>query len=219
MITFTFQNGTLQSMPDEFQKGIDENQKAFGLDLHPETIDRLEAYYRIVMERNPLLHLVGPCSAAEFATRHVLESLTLLKHLPIAAMFADVGSGGGLPAIPCLIAREDLRGRLIESKEKKAEFLRTTVERLGLAGRAEVIGKQFSETDAGGSEFVTCRALDRFADHLRKLIKWSGLRSILFFGGTPMGRLLHDYGVDATAELMPLSEQRCLFIAEGRTRA
>lgn len=205
-------------MTDKFLKAIAENEGAFGLNLKPETIDRMAAYYDLVMEHNPLVHLVAPCSPAEFATRHVLESLTLLKHLPDGAAFADVGSGAGLPAIPCLIARDDLKCRLIESKEKKAEFLSAAVELLGLSERGEVVGKQFSEADAGEAEFVTCRALDRFAEHLRRLIKWSGGRSLLLFAGEQMGQLLNESGVDADSELMPLSERRYLYIAKRRER-
>lgn len=203
-------------MQDDFLKAIAENQAVFDLDLGPETIDKLAAYYDLVMERNPRLHLVGPCSPAEFATRHVLESLTLLKHLPGGAVLADVGSGAGLPAVPCLIARGDLKAKLIESKAKKAEFLKEILKALDLAERAEVVGKQFSETDAGAARFVTCRALDRFTDHLQRLLRWSGQRSLLLFGGEQIGRLLEDYGVKAVPELMPLSERRYLYIASRK---
>ena len=64
----------------------------------------LADYYELVQANNPLLHLVAPSSPEEFAVRHVLESLALLKFLPERAKFADVGAGAGLPSIPCLIA-------------------------------------------------------------------------------------------------------------------
>jgi 16S rRNA (guanine(527)-N(7))-methyltransferase RsmG len=190
-----------------------ENQAAFGLELERPVCERLADYYDAVMECNELLHLVAPTSPEQFATRHLLESLTLLKHLPKGVRFADVGSGGGLPAIPCLIAREDLRARLIESKEKKAGFLKGAIDRLDLAERAEVIGKQFAETDPGDVEFVTCRALDKFPEHLRRLIKWSLGRSLLFFGGEQIRLGLQEQNLEAIPELMPLSERRYLFAA------
>jgi 16S rRNA (guanine527-N7)-methyltransferase len=197
----------------ELTKAIAENQGRFGLELKAETIKRLADYYDLVMEHNRLLHLVAPCPPEEFATRHVLESLTLLKYLPHGAAFTDVGSGGGLPAIPCLIVREDLKARMIESKEKKAVFLKIAVDQLDMGGRAEVIGKQFSETDPGNAEFITCRALDKFAEHLGRLIQWSQGRSLLFFGGEQIGQQLQEYGVRPVPELMPLSERRYLFVA------
>ena len=106
----------------EFVQAIKTHQAAFGLKLSDQIIDRLADYYDSVQEHNPLLHLVGPCSPEEFAIRHILESLTLLEHLPNTAKFADVGAGAGLPSIPCLLVREDLTSVLIESKEKKTKF-------------------------------------------------------------------------------------------------
>src|SRR5262245_63592218 len=105
-------------MRPEFISAIRSNQAAFGIAISEEAIERLADYFELVQAGNPLLHLVAPCSAEEFATRHILESLTLLEHLPPNARFADVGAGAGLPSIPCLIARDDLRATLIESKEK-----------------------------------------------------------------------------------------------------
>jgi 16S rRNA G527 N7-methylase RsmG len=58
------------------------HQIAFGLELDSATVERLAAYYGLVMEANPLLYLVGPSSAEEFAIRHILESLTFLNYFP-----------------------------------------------------------------------------------------------------------------------------------------
>src|SRR3954454_483659 len=109
-------------MREEFIQAIRTHQTAFGVDLSDPAIERLAGYYELVMEHNPLLHLIGPCSPEEFAIRHILESLTLLEYLPRGAKFVDVGAGAGLPSIPCLLVREDLKAVLIESKEKKVGF-------------------------------------------------------------------------------------------------
>src|SRR5436190_11472011 len=107
----------------EFEKAIGREAAAFDLTLSESQIQRLSDYYALVMKWNARLHLTAPCSPQEFATRHVLESLLLLKHLPPKASFIDVGSGAGLPAIPCLLARDDLTATLIESSQKKGVFL------------------------------------------------------------------------------------------------
>jgi 16S rRNA G527 N7-methylase RsmG len=57
--------------------------------------------------------------------------------LPVKAKFADVGTGAGLPSIPCVIARADLRGVLIESKIKKAMFLEKVLVKCNLASASE----------------------------------------------------------------------------------
>ena len=197
----------------EFINAIKSNQNAFGLELSDETIASLADYYELVQQHNPILHLVAPCSPEEFATRHILESLTLLKHLPTGAGFADVGAGAGLPSIPCLIAREDLRAVLIESKEKKSSFLNTAVQALKIDERAEIVTRQFSEVKKpDGIQFVTCRALDKFTEKIRQLIKWSGKSTMLFFGGPTLGYEMRKIGMKSKEELMPGSDRRFLFI-------
>src|SRR5215218_5716571 len=107
-------------MPEKFIETIENLQSEFGLNLAKDKIERLAVFYELVRKHNPILHLVAPAPEEEFAVRHILESLTLLEFLPAKSSFADVGAGAGLPSIPCLLAREDLRGVLIESKLKKA---------------------------------------------------------------------------------------------------
>src|SRR5215212_11230859 len=109
---------------DEFDKALAEHSAAFDVRLDDGVRARLCDYFEAVTRWNARLHLVAPCAPAEFATRHVLESLLALPHISKGASFVDVGSGAGLPAIPCLVVREDLSATLVESSEKKAVYLR-----------------------------------------------------------------------------------------------
>jgi len=195
----------------EFQKAIITDQSQYGFELSEKEIERLGVYYEFVLEHNELLHLVGPCSAEEFARRHILESLTMLRYLPEKALIADIGSGSGLPAVPCLIVREGLRANLIESKEKKAVFLHEACEKLGLTDRVKIINKQFEEAEIGGADLVSCRALDKFTQKLPKILRWSKGRKKLFFGGPNLREELIKQGCRVEEELMPFSEQRYLF--------
>ena len=201
-------------MRKEFISAITERQSLFGLELADNKIERLADHFELVLEHNPFLHLVAPCSAEEFAVRHVLESLTLLDHLPQNAHFADVGTGAGLPSIPCVIVRNDLRAVLIESKEKKTRFLESTVAELGIADRVEIINRQFSETTLTGVSLITCRALDRFVDVVPRLLKWGKGRSFAFFGGPAVGDALARSKIPFTKKLMPLSDQRFIYSFE-----
>jgi 16S rRNA (guanine527-N7)-methyltransferase len=199
-------------MREQFIQAIKTNQPAFGLNMNVETIERLADYYELVQKHNPVLHLVGPCTPEEFAVRHVLESLELLEHLPQKALFADVGTGAGLPSIPCLLVRADLKAVLIESKEKKAGFLENTVNALGISDRAAIVNRQFTEAEPLGAEYITCRALDRFVEVLPKLIRWGKGRPLLLFGGPVLQTALEKNGIEFGSRLMPLSEQRFLFV-------
>jgi 16S rRNA (guanine527-N7)-methyltransferase len=198
-------------MREKFIEALETNQNLFGLNLTKDKIFVLAKYFELVHQHNEILHLVAPCSPEEFATRHILESLTVLEFLPENARFADVGTGAGLPAIPCLITREDLRGVLIESKLKKAKFLEEVLAECSLKSRAEIINRQFEEIQKPDVSYVLCRALDKFTQKLPKLLKWAGKSKLLFFGGNSLRDELQKNGVKFTEMLMPLSEQRFLF--------
>ena len=196
---------------NSFEQSLIANQGSFNLDLPTETISRLGEYYSLLTRWNDRLHLVAPCSAEEFAVRHILESLMLLPHLPSNARVADIGSGAGLPIIPCLIARSDLRATLIESSQKKSVFLREASNQLHL--QSTIIARPFEQVAPPSVQFVTCRALDQFMQKLPALINWAGDRTLLLFGGETLREELRKANVNFEAFLIPQSEKRFLFLA------
>lgn len=189
---------------ERFEQSLSSQMASYDVDLSSETLTQLTGYYRLLTRWNDRLHLVAPCEPEEFATRHVLESLLLLKHLPQHAKIADVGSGAGLPIIPCLIARPDLEATLIESSQKKAVFLREALNAVGR--KATIIARRFEEIDTPAVTFVSCRALDQFRDKVSILIDWAPKgATLLLFGGE--GLL-----PNAKKFLIPQSEKRFLFV-------
>ena len=198
---------------DEFDKALAENSPAFGLDLNEEARARLGEYFGHVSRWNPRLHLVAPCAPAEFATRHALESLLAVRFISEGAAFVDVGSGAGLPAIPCLVARPDLSATLVESSQKKAVFLRETLAALALSERARVEASRFEKVKPPRADFLTCRALERFTEVLPALVEWSaGIPVLLLFGGESLRERLEKLPVSFEQLLVPTSERRFLFV-------
>lgn len=198
---------------DKFSSAIKEQAPRYGLQLTDAEIARLREYYEQVMAWNTRLHLVAPCSPAEFATRHVLESLLALAHLPAGSRIVDVGSGAGLPVIPCLIVRPDLSATLIESSPKKAIFLREALRRVGAQKRAEVAVERFEKLPTPSADFVTCRALDRFTEMFCELVEWSPPTStLLFFGGDSLREQIEKASLVYKAIRIPESERRFFFI-------
>jgi 16S rRNA (guanine527-N7)-methyltransferase len=165
------------------------------------------------MTWNTRLHLVAPCSPAEFATRHVLESLLALTRLEEDARVVDIGSGAGLPIIPCLIVRPNLRATLIESSQKKAVFLRETLRRIVANSKAVVVAERFEKMVVPDADYVTCRALDRFTEMFQRIIEWSTPTStLLFFGGDSLREQIEKAALVYKAIRIPESERRFLFI-------
>jgi 16S rRNA (guanine527-N7)-methyltransferase len=195
-----------------FDQALAAHKQSYGIELSPETEKQLGDYYSLLTRWNKRLHLVAPCSAEEFATRHVLESLLLLKLLSSHAQVADVGSGAGLPIIPCLLAKPDLTATLIESSQKKSVFLREALNQLGISGQAKIIARPFEEVEAPQVDFVTCRALDEFMNKVGSLVKWAPtISTLLFFGGETLREQLQRLGLAYSEMLIPMSDRRYLF--------
>jgi 16S rRNA (guanine527-N7)-methyltransferase len=198
-----------------FTSVLQERAWEFGIELPKDTVRALGDYYALLSRWNDRLHLVAPCDPEEFATRHVLECLLILRFLPSGSSFVDVGSGAGLPAIPCVIARDDLSVTMIESSQKKSVFLREAVSQLRIGDRGTVISKRFEDAAPIDVPFVTCRALDQFKSKLSGLIDWAPPQStFLLFGGNALRRQLDSQRAHYTEFLIPSSERRFLFIVE-----
>jgi 16S rRNA (guanine527-N7)-methyltransferase len=201
-----------------FRDSLLSAMPAYGVELSPEMQEQFAAYYELLLRWNERLHLVAPCAPEEFALRHVLESLTLINHLPHGAKVADVGSGAGLPGIPCLIARPDLMVTLIESSQKKSVFLREALKTIGALKRANIISTPFEESVAPGVEFVTCRALDDFTSKLPALIHWAPAGgTLLLFGGENLRQELLALNFEVNESLLPGSQKRFLFKVQRRS--
>lgn len=204
-------NTTAQT--DKFRDTLQSEAGAYGVSLSAEALAGLSQYYELLILWNPRVHLVAPCTPQEFAMRHILESLVLLKYLPGDARVAEVGAGAGLPILPCLIVRPDLRAVLIEASKKKAVFLREALTQTGTSARASVIDERFESLVAPQVGFVTCRALERFDEMVPHLLEWAPAKAtLLLFGGKRLEPRIATAGFDITAELMPHSKGRFLFV-------
>lgn len=197
----------------EFDKALAERAGRFGVELDEGARVRLGDYFELVAVWNPRLHLVAPCAPAEFAARHVLESLTALRFIPAGTTLLDVGSGAGLPAIPCLVARPDLQAVMVEASQKKSVFLREALSRLGVSARARVVAERFEKLDPPAADCLTCRAIERFTEILPALVSWaSHVPTLLLFGGESLREVLEREGLSFETILVAESERRFLFI-------
>lgn len=120
-------------MTPELRRALGSEARClFGLETGERALDRLEAYGRELIRWNARLNLVSAHSEEELVFRHLLDSLAPIGLLPPAGDIVDVGSGAGLPGLPIAI----VTGRpvvLLESRRRRASFLRHAVRTLGLA--------------------------------------------------------------------------------------
>ncbi|HVG35989.1 MAG TPA: 16S rRNA (guanine(527)-N(7))-methyltransferase RsmG [Pyrinomonadaceae bacterium] len=209
----------LLTQADEFTSALAGFAPSYGIELTAPQVENLRRYYEHVMLWNKRLHLVAPCSPTEFATRHVLESLLAVPFLTARARVADLGSGAGLPIIPCSIVRPVLRATLFEANAKKSIFLREALRLLEMNVTARVINERFETTPPLDVEIITSRALDRFTEMFPKILEWSQpTATLLLFGGHELEALLERHALTYRAVHIPESERRFLFIARRAPR-
>jgi 16S rRNA (guanine527-N7)-methyltransferase len=117
-------------------RGLDE----MALVLPAGARERLLEYVALLVKWNRTYSLTAIRDPLAMVAHHLLDSLSVLPHLPLAGeagRLADAGSGAGLPGIPIAIARPGWRVALAESSQKKCAFLRQAVIELAL-GNVEV---------------------------------------------------------------------------------
>ena len=108
------------------------------LTLEEEKWTRLAAYVALLFRWNEHMNLTALDSGDSGLERLVIEPLLATRHVPPGATsMVDIGSGGGSPAIPMKVARPELVLRMVESRRRKAAFLRHAVRQLNL-GEVEV---------------------------------------------------------------------------------
>ena len=94
--------------------------------LTDEKIADLERFRALLTAGNARMNLVGPSTLETFWARHVIDSAQLLWVAPEARVWADLGSGAGLPGLVLAILLRGVEGahvHLVESMAKRCRFL------------------------------------------------------------------------------------------------
>lgn len=105
------------------QQRIFERINGAGIPITESEAQKLGEYLELMQRWNRVYNLTGVTEPDEMIDRHLLESLAFKPYLR-GSRVADIGSGAGLPGIPLAITVPDIRMSLVESRAKRARFLR-----------------------------------------------------------------------------------------------
>ncbi len=106
-----------------------------GIDLPEDAQAKLLAFRDLLLKWNKTYNLTALRDPSQANSLHLLDSLAILPHVGNGPLL-DVGSGGGLPAIPLAIARPELPVSMVDTVQKKTTFLQQAVIELGLTNAA-----------------------------------------------------------------------------------
>ncbi len=144
-----------------FLKGLNE----WNISLSEESINKFETFSFLLKEGNKKMNLTAITSDDEISTKHFLDSLVVLSYENIKenAKVLDIGTGAGFPGVPLKLAREDIDITLLDSLNKRIEFLKDVTGELNLEKietvheRAEILGR--NENYREKYDFVFSRAV------------------------------------------------------------
>ena len=127
-------------MDSGFGVALSRTADNWSVPLERAQADALLTYASLLLTWSSRINLTGAVSLEQLADAHLPDSFALASRLGGAPLRAvDVGSGGGLPALPLAILRPNLSIQLVEPIAKKAAFLRTAVRELALGQRIQVV--------------------------------------------------------------------------------
>lgn len=108
--------------------------KNFKIELTDEQLNQLENYYRLLVSWNKKMNLTAITEPNEVAVKHFADSLSVFNYIdfPTGASVIDVGTGAGFPGLVLKIARPDIKLTLLDSLNKRLNFLREVIAVLGL---------------------------------------------------------------------------------------
>lgn len=159
---------------------LKEKALKFDITLTDEMVKQLDRYTELLLFYNKQFNLTAITEPEEIEDKHFLDSLLGARFIKKGARLCDVGSGAGFPALPLLIYRSDIELTMIDSLQKRVNFLQEVCQELGLKANCLHSRAEDAAKDAMRESFdvVTARAvakLNTLCEYTLPLVTRNGL--------------------------------------------
>lgn len=131
----------------EFKELMSYYGKKMDIVFNDKQIEQFYNYMNLLLEWNEKINLTSIVEPKEVVLKHFIDSLTINKYIEENATLVDVGTGAGFPGIPIKIYRPDVKVTLVDSLNKRINFLNEVINKLELTNietvhsRVEEFGK------------------------------------------------------------------------------
>lgn len=166
---------------EEFKKEICEYAESIQIELNEKQINQFYRYMELLLEWNEKINLTAITDPHEIILKHFIDSLTISKYIEKYKKIIDVGTGAGFPGIPIKILRDDIKVTLLDSLNKRINFLNNVIQEIKLNNintihsRVEEFGRNKKYRES--FDVVTSRAvanLSTLSEYMIPLVKEGG---------------------------------------------
>jgi 16S rRNA (guanine527-N7)-methyltransferase len=144
-------------MVNDAVSGVSSLGKEWAFPVSGEVADRLAVFLVQLLRWNERVNLTGAKHLSELIGDHLPDSFALARLCPQGANVVDIGSGGGLPAVPFAILRPDCQITLVEPRAKRIAFLNMAVRECSLKS-VRVIRARAEELPPSNYNLASSRA-------------------------------------------------------------
>ena len=102
------------------------------IEYNPQILDKFNLYYDLLIEWNNKFNLTAITDKKEVEIKHFIDSLTALDYIKDNSLICDIGAGAGFPSIPLAIMLPNSKFTLVDSLNKRVNFLNEVVNKLEL---------------------------------------------------------------------------------------
>ena len=119
----------------DFYDLMSKSAEDVGLQLSKEQYNQFITYMKLLQEWNEKINLTAIVEDEDIIKKHFIDSMKAFKREEFkkAKTLIDVGTGAGFPGLPIAIMKNDLKVTLLDSLNKRINFLNTVVGELGLS--------------------------------------------------------------------------------------
>lgn len=146
----------------EINEFINEVRK-LQINIDNDILDKLEKYYNLLIKYNEIMNLTGITEKKQVYLKHFYDSLCISKVIDLneEQSLCDVGSGAGFPGIVLKIFYPHLKITLLDSLNKRIEFLNIVIKELNLDNieAIHVRAEEYAQQNREKFDIVTSRAV------------------------------------------------------------
>ena len=166
----------------DFKNELKEKLSQYNILATDYQIKQFEDYYNLIIEWNEKINLTSITEQSIVITKHFIDSILPINHFPLNSSVIDIGSGAGFPAIPLKIIRPDLKIVMVDSLNKRINFLIKVIESLNLQDISAIHGRcedmANNKTYRQSFDIATARAVAKInilAEYCVPFVKLNGL--------------------------------------------